>query len=109
MLALELVVDLEGRLGQQEQAADDQNQVAAGDVLAGDVEQRRREARHPGDRKQQGDAHPHRRQQADAPRAFPLLLLQFGGEDRDEDDIVHAKDDLEDSQRNEGDNKFGHG
>ena len=32
--ALELVVDLPGRLGDQEEPADEQDQVAAGDLLA---------------------------------------------------------------------------
>ena len=43
--AFELVVDLVGRLGEQEQAAADQDQVAAGDLLAENAEERRRQPR----------------------------------------------------------------
>ena len=36
-------------------------------------------------------------------RAFLLLLRQLSGEDRDEDDVVDAENDLEHRQRDEAD------
>ena len=44
LLPFELLVDLEGALAEQEQAAADQNQIAAGDGVAEQREERRRSA-----------------------------------------------------------------
>ena len=63
-VALEPLVNLERRLGEQEQAAADQDQVASRDPAAEHREQRRGQADDPGDREQQRDAHDHRGQQA---------------------------------------------
>ena len=73
------------------------------------VEQRRRQVRHPGDREQQRDAHDHRREHAHAPRPLLLVLRQLARQDRHEDDVVDAEDDLENGQRDERDEKFSHG
>ena len=72
--ALELFVNLERRLAEQEQAADDQNQIAARDLLPEHGEERRGQPDDPGNRQQQQDAHHHRRHQADAARLELLLL-----------------------------------
>ncbi len=71
LAALELVVDLPGRLGHQEESAEQQDQVAAGEGVLEQREERPRQAHHPGDREQQRDAHAHREQQAEAARARP--------------------------------------
>ena len=49
-LAFQLLVDLVRALGDQEQAADEQDQVAAGDLVTEHGEQRRGQPHHPGDR-----------------------------------------------------------
>ena len=72
-LPFEPVVDLVGALPEQEEPAQDQDQVAAGDVLAEHGEQRRGQPDDPGQREQQQDARAHRQQQPDAPR---LRLLR---------------------------------
>ena len=67
------------------------------------LEQRLGQPGDPDDRPQQRDPHHHRGDQADAARALLLLLRQFRRQDRDEDDVVHAEDDFEEGQRDEGD------
>ena len=44
------------------------------------------------------DAHEHGRDQADPARALLLFLGQLAGQDRNEDDVVDAEDDLENGQ-----------
>ena len=53
LLALQPLVDLVGALGQEEQPADQEHQVAARDLLAEDGEERRREPDDPGEREEQ--------------------------------------------------------
>jgi hypothetical protein len=98
-MTLEVLVDLPRALAQQEHASDEQDQVAPRDLLPRDAEQGCRQARKRGQREEEADAHEHRAQQAD--QAGPLLLRgrQLSGEDRDEDDVVDAEDDLERRQR----------
>ena len=72
-LAFEPVVDLVGALAEQEQAADDQDQIAARDLLADDREQRLGQPDDPGEREQQQDARHHRPEQAEPPRARLLI------------------------------------
>ncbi len=74
LLAFEPIVDLERRLGEQEQPAQDQDQVAAGKLVAEQREERRGQADDPGQRHQQQDAHAHRRDQAQ-PAGPELLIL----------------------------------
>ena len=63
-LAFQLVVDLEGALAEQEQAAADQDQIAAGDRMPERGEQRRGQPDDPGQREQQQHAGHHRAEQA---------------------------------------------
>ena len=72
-LALGELVDLHGGLPHQEQAAGDQDEVAAGDLRADDGEQRRGQPDDPRQHQQQADAHEHREEQADAARLLALL------------------------------------
>ena len=72
LLALELVVDLVRALPHQEEAAEDQDQVAPGDLSADHGEQRLGEPDDPGQREQQQHARDHGAEQADA--AGPRLL-----------------------------------
>jgi hypothetical protein len=96
---IEAAVDLVRALGQQEEAAEDQHQVSARDLLADDGEERGREADDPAQREEQGDAHEHRHHEPEAAGLGLVLFRQLAGQDGDEDDVVDAEDDL---QRGEG-------
>ena len=109
LAALELVVNLVGRLGEQEQAAADQDQVAAGDVPPEDVNSGSVSRAIQVIENSSASAHHHRGDQADAARALLLLLRQLGRQDRDEDDVVDPENDLQERQRDERDGQFGHG
>ena len=61
----------------------------------------------PRDGQQQQDAHAHRQAQADVAGSVALVGRQPGDEDRDEDDVVDAEDDLQQGQRQEGDQRLG--
>ena len=74
LLAFELVVDLVGRLGDQEQPAREQDEIAAGDLLAEHGEQRTGQPHDPGDRQQHEDAHDHGQAEAEASGAGALVL-----------------------------------
>ena len=71
-VALDLLVDLVGCLPEQEQAADQEDQIAARDAMLAEAEQRRRQPHDPGDREQQADAHQHRHEQPRCPSACLL-------------------------------------
>ena len=107
LLAFQPIVDLDRRLGEQEQAAADQDEVASGDAAAEHGEERSGEADDPGNRQQQQDPHQHRRQQADPPRPRLLVVRQLARQNGDEDDVVDAEDHLEEGQRDEGEEAFG--
>ncbi len=109
LLAFELVVNLVRALGDQKEAADDENQVTAGNRLAERGEDRGGQAHHPRNRQQQADADEHRQRQAQLARPLALLLPQLPGQDGDEHDVVDAEDDFKDGQRAERDPSFGAG
>src|SRR6266480_2232138 len=109
LLALELVVNLAGALPQQEQAAQEEDQVAAGEGVAERAEQRPREPHDAGEREQQEDARHHGEREAHGTGARLLAGGQLTGQDRDEDDVVDAEDDLEHRQREQRDPGFGRG
>ncbi|MNO94906.1 hypothetical protein D3C76_865350 [compost metagenome] len=104
--AFQAVVDLHGALEQQEQAAEEEDQVASGNTLAEDMEQVGGQAHHPGDRQQQQDARAHRQRQAEEARFRLLRGGQAGNQDRDEDDVVDAEDDFQGSQGKKGNPDF---
>ena len=59
-VAFHRVVDLDGGLGQQEQATEEQDDVAPREAVAGLVGARRRQPDHPGEREQKSHAHEER-------------------------------------------------
>jgi hypothetical protein len=103
LVAFELQVNFVRALGDQEQPADDENQVAPGDVVPEEPKERRREAHHPGDRQQQQNPDEHRQEHAQLAGTLALFARQFAGEDRHEDDVVDAEDDLEHAEGEERD------
>ena len=105
VLAFELLVNLARRLEEEEQPAAGKDQIAAREFVVEDRdrEERRGQLHDPGDRQQQQDAHHHRRHQPDPAGALLLGRRQLAGEDRDEDHVVDAEDDLEHGQRDERD------
>ena len=107
-VAFESIVDLARALEEQEQASRDQDEITPRERPAEHLKQRRVEADDPGEHRQQPDPREHRSRQPDAPRAPLLLRRKSPGEDRDENDVVDAEDDLQHRQRDEGDDDFGH-
>jgi hypothetical protein len=101
-IAFELLVDFQRALREQEQAAADQDQIAPGERLAEHREQRMGQTRDPGQRHQQQDAREHGAGQAHGACAGTLCLRQLVGHDRQENDVVDAKHDLQRCQRDEG-------
>ena len=102
LLALEVFVDLEGALAQEEQAAEDQDQVAPGDLLAQDRKKRRGEPDDPTQGQEQKNAHDQRQPEPQAPGERLPLFGQLVDEDRDKDDVVDPQHDLQGQQRQEG-------
>ncbi len=100
-------MDLERGLSDQEQPAADQDQVAPGHAAAKYGEQRRGEPDDPGDRQEKENPHEHRGQQARATRPCLLVAREFPRQDGDENHVVDAEDDLEERQRDEGEQTFG--
>ena len=93
--AFELVVNLDGRLPQQEQAAADEDEIAAREAVIERGEERLGEPHDPGEREEQQDAHAHRAAEAERPRALLLFFRQLADEDGDENDVVYAENDFE--------------
>ena len=91
-------MDLARALDQQEQATGDEDEIAPGEVVTGDAEDRRRQMNHPGDAAQHDDAEDERERQTDAPRHQPLLGRHARHHQRDEDDVVDAEHDLHRAQ-----------
>ena len=89
-------MNLVGRLGEQEEAAAEQDQVAAGDLPrigtanSGSVSLEIQKID-----QSSADAHHHRRDETDPAGALLLLLRELARQDRDEDDVVHPENDLE--------------
>src|SRR5690606_13891353 len=98
LLAYDAVPDFQGALEQQEQAAEEQDQIASRDTLAPDGEQVIGQAHDPGDREQQQDARTHRQRQAKEARPGLLMLGQTRDQVGDEDDVVDAQNDFQGGQ-----------
>ena len=101
-LRIDGVVDLLRRLPEQEQAAGDEDQVAPGEGLAEDLEDRLGELDDVGDRAQQPEAQDESEADADAPGLGLMLRRQLVRQDRDEDEVVDAEHHLHHDQRGEG-------
>ena len=95
----DIVVDLVGRLPDQEQAARDQDQVAPREAVIEQREQRRRELDDEGDAAEQDQPQDHRQADADTAGVRALCLRQLVGQDGDEDQVVDAEHDFHDDQR----------
>ncbi len=101
LLAFQPVVDLVSALGDEEESAEDEHEIAPRDLLAKDGEERRRELHDPAEREQQQDPHQHRQHQTDLAGPLLLGLGELSRQDGEEDDVVDAQDDLEDRERGE--------
>ena len=106
---LEALVQLHGGLEQQEHAAEQHDQVTAGEALAEHLDQRLGQGHQPGDAGQQAQAHQQGQAQADQPRAVAQVRRQLVGEDRDEHQVVDAQDDFQDDQRQQAEPRGGVG
>ena len=74
LVALEAAVDLPRGLREEEEPADDEDDVAARERMAADLEERCGEADDPAQDEQQADAHPHRTDDPDpADEVAPTL------------------------------------
>jgi hypothetical protein len=98
MTDAKVVVDLKGRLGEQEQTAAEQDQIAGGDDVTEHSEQLGGEVGDPGQRGEEQDPGDHRRAQTQGPCAGALPLRQLARQDGDEDDVVDAQHDFEGGQ-----------
>ncbi len=99
LLGFDLGMNLVGCLGDQEQPAPDQDQVAPGQAEAGDRDHRLRQTDQPHQGAEQENPKQQRQRQPDLPRPCGLLLRNPGDDDRQEDDIVDAEHDFECGQR----------
>ncbi len=95
LLALELIVDLVGALAEQEEAAEDQDQVAPGDLLPENREQRRGEPDDPAQGQEQQYACYQRDPEPQPPRKCLPVRGQLIRKDGNEDDVVDPEHDLE--------------
>ena len=77
----------------------EQDQVASGELVAEERDQRCRQARDPGQRQQQQQPGDEGQRQPDGPCSPLLLGRELGGQDRDEDDVVDTEHNLERRQR----------
>ncbi|MCY1440762.1 hypothetical protein D9M71_570470 [compost metagenome] len=102
VLAFQAVVHLLGAFPQQEQATEEQDQVAAGNALFEQHEQVGSQAHDPGDRQQQQDAGDHGQRQAEDPGALLHVLGHAADQNRDHDDVVDAENDLKSRQCKKG-------
>jgi hypothetical protein len=100
---LDLDEDFVRGLVEQEQAAEQEHQVAPADGLAEHREQIGRQAHHPAEREQEQQARQHREAQPQLAGLVALLGRQAADQDRDEDDVVDAQDDFQGGEHREGD------
>ncbi|MCY1499837.1 hypothetical protein D9M68_338650 [compost metagenome] len=97
--ALHALMQFHRALEEQEQAAQDQDQVAAGYLRAQQREQGFGQRDDPGDARQQAQAHNHCQRQADQARAVALRRRQLVRQDGDEHQVVDAQHNFKHDQR----------
>src|SRR5690606_19464595 len=104
VLTLEVVVNLDHALSDQKQTAGEQDQVLGGDVVMEQrqLEERLREPHEPGDAEKEEDARDECEQQASLARPVLLRVWQLPREDRNEDDVIDAENDLEGREGQKG-------
>src|SRR5262249_41691500 len=88
-------MQLMGRLGDEEQTAEDEDEIAPGKGFAPQSEDRGGEPEQRGEPKQQRDPEDERQRQAEAARGFATPCLKARDQDRDEYDIIDAEHDFE--------------
>mgnify|MGYP001140931905 CR=1 FL=1 len=98
LLPFQPLMQFHRALEQQEQAADDQDDVATGQAEAPDGDQRCRQRHHPGDGGEQRQAYDESQRQSDHARGIALVRRQLVGKDGDENEIVDAENNLENDQ-----------
>src|SRR5262245_15647499 len=101
--AFELLVDLMRALGNEKQATAEEDQIAPGQLIAKNHQERRREADDPRQREQQSNTHQHGQAQPDKTGFLGLIPWQLSGQDRDKNDVIDAKDEFERHQGDERD------
>jgi hypothetical protein len=106
LFAFHQLVHLLGALPDQEQAAAEQDQVAAGEAVAEHGDHRFGHAGHPRQGRQQGEAHEHRQEQAEPAGEDALLGRQLVHQDGDEDHVVDTQHQLEGGEGEEGDQQL---
>src|SRR5262245_2150201 len=85
-------------LGDQEQAADDQNEIAPGNLLTKKSKKRGGEMDNPSNRKKQDNAQYHRQTQAKEAGLGLLGRRQFACKNGYEDNIIYAENDFQSEQ-----------
>src|SRR5271170_613453 len=95
MRTFELFADSMRGLVEQKESAADENHVAPRDAVIADEENRLRQIHHPANGREQRHSRDQRQRQADSARLYSLPRGQTVGEDRDEDEVVDAEDNLE--------------
>ena len=104
-----LAVNFVGRLGDQEQSAADQDDVAPGKADALYREDVLRQPDQPHQQAEQQNSKHQRQRQADLPRALRLPFGYPRDDDRQEDDVVDTENDFQRRQRQQGGPGFGAG
>src|SRR5262249_29980956 len=99
--SLDLLVNLARRLVDEEQAAAQQDEVASRDVPVSHGDQRLGEPHDPRNREEKQDADAQGQGDAEPARELLLAHRQLRHQDRNEHDVVHAEDDLDDRERRE--------
>ncbi len=94
-------VDLQHALADEEQAPQQQDEIAARDGLAQHGKERSRETHDPGQREQQQDAGTHGEGQTQNAGALALRLGQTADQNGDKDDVIDAQHDFEQGQGGE--------
>ena len=94
-------------LVEQEQAAKQQDQIAAADAHAGNLEQVGRQAHDPTEGEQQRQPRDHGKTQPDAAGFVAHLGRQAPHKDGDENDVVDAQDDFQGGQHRKSDPDIG--
>ena len=87
------------RLKQQEDPAEQHDKVAPGKGEISDSNQRLRQGHHPGDHRQQPQAHHQRQRQADQSRFIALLRRQFVRQDGNKHQVVDTEHNLQNDKR----------
>jgi len=106
-LTFELAVQFCGGLCDQEEAASEHDHVTPCDAMREQDQEWFRKRCHVDGTEEKDDAKDHCKRQSDCSCALRLLWRKFSYKDRNEDDVVDAKDDLEDGKRQQGNNAFG--